>query len=431
MGFRTAASFWGITSLAVGVLAPGVANADQDAALRHVVDQEIQYANRSLARGDDVSTVVAETVDKLIDLAAFSDKIFGRYSRKVLSDHERLVSQDEFNAFVRRKHAQLLEAFRDRLLSDVVEHARSLALRRLRVLEADARGKEGKVTVLAAGSGPDSLQLELYLRKEEDEWRVWDASVQGMRASKHYHSLVANILKKRYSHGVLIAALTEQDFVVLEDFSTSLLDTMPDGWRWRPKHNDSPKDYRVVDNGKKRYLVARDAGQSVPIMTSAKWNPFEHPILTWCWRVDALPPGGDERYNDTNDSAAGVYVTYSEHWFTHLPKHNKFVWSSTLLEGTSGRRDMIARPYFHVVESGSTNKGRWVFEAVDVLESYRSTYGGDPDDRTVGIGVLTDANSTSSVAKAAYADFRVWPREAMESGRVEDYCDCLSEADAP
>ena len=428
MDMRAAAAFM-IVASTVTVLLPSGAGANEDESLRRVLDQEIQYVNRALARGDEVSVTAAQTVDRLVDVASLGDRIFGRYSRKVLSGHERLISQDEFNAFVHRKHAQLLVAFRSRLLADVSEHVRSAPIRRLRLVKADASGTDGKATVMATSSGSDSLRLVLLLRKEEGEWRVEDASVQGRRVSKHYRAMLGDNIKKGYSHGVLIAALAEQEFVVLEDFSTSRLDTMPDGWRWRPKHRNSLKDYRVLDSGKGRYLAARDAGQSVPIMTSARWNPFEFPILTWCWRADALLPGGDERYNNTNDSAAGVYVTYSEHWLTGLPKHSKFVWSSTLPEGTSGRRNMIARPYFHVVESGAANKGQWVFESVDVVEAYRSTYGGDPDDRTVGIGVLTDANSTASVAEAAYADFRVWPRETLESGRLKDYCDCLREMD--
>ncbi|MBT6146819.1 MAG: DUF3047 domain-containing protein, partial [Gemmatimonadetes bacterium] len=150
------------------------------------------------------------------------------------------------------------------------------------------------------------------------------------------------------------------------------------------------------------------------------------PIMTWCWRADVLPPGGDERFTHTNDSAAGIYVIYSQNWLG-LPRQIKYVWSTTLPEGTVDRRDMIARPYFFVLESGEARAGEWVFEMTDVEANYQRVFGSRPKDRTLGIGLLTDANSTDSYAEAYYADIRVWSREARDEGRIADYCGDLRE----
>ena len=156
------------------------------------------------------------------------------------------------------------------------------------------------------------------------------------------------------------------------------------------------------------------------------WNPREYPILTWCWRATSLPPGGSERVNHLNDSAAGLYAIFGKNW-VGIPQQIKYVWSTTLPVGTVDRRKKFARPYFFVLESGTDRLGRWTFEQVDLHENFRRVYGGKPRSRTLGIGVLTDGNNTHAHVAADYADVRVWTREALASGGVHNYCECLEE----
>ena len=167
-------------------------------------------------------------------------------------------------------------------------------------------------------------------------------------------------------------------------------------------------------------MTARDSTYSVIVGKFVHWNPRHYPILSWCWRANALPPGGNEFLDDMNDSAAGIYVIFSR--FLGIPKQLKYVWSTTLPEGTVGRRDKIFRPWFFVVESGEANLGKWTFEHVDLVQHHRAKLGGRPADRTIGLGLLTDANSTGAYAEANYADLRVWTREAFDGGRVTNHC---------
>ena len=140
-------------------------------------------------------------------------------------------------------------------------------------------------------------------------------------------------------------------YIVIEDFATTPLDSLPRGWRWRGKDDDKPKLYAVREANGHRYLAAQDTGHSVVLMKRFHWDPRQYPIMTWCWRADALPPGGDERYTETNDSAAGVHVIFSHNWLG-IPRQIKYVWSTTLAPGTVSRRKGIARPWFVVLESG-------------------------------------------------------------------------------
>ncbi len=209
-------------------------------------------------------------------------------------------------------------------------------------------------------------------------------------------------------------------YIVLEDFATTPLDSLPDGWRWRRKDNDKPKLYAVRESANgRRYLAAQDTGHSVVLMKRFHWDPRQYPIMTWCWRADALPPGGDERYTETNDSAAGVHVIFSRN-LLGVPRQIKYVWSTTLAPGTVSRRKGFARPWFVVLQSGSEKLGQWLQEWVDLERDHQRVLSPKLPQKTIGIALLTDANSTRGYAAAAYADFRVWPRAALP--QIPNYC---------
>ncbi len=222
------------------------------------------------------------------------------------------------------------------------------------------------------------------------------------------------------------ATAVQNDFIVIEDFSGTPVGSLPNEWGWRDKDEDKPKLYQVKEVNGRHYLAARDTTDSVVLIKQVSWNPQEYPIMTWCWRADALPKGGDERYTETNDSAVGVYVIFSKNWLG-IPRQIKYLWSTTLPQGTVDRREGIARPWFVVLESGAEKRGQWTFEQVDIYRDYERILKSKPANRMIGIGILTDANSTHSYAEGAYADFRVWPREASAQGKIFNYCDGLEE----
>lgn len=216
----------------------------------------------------------------------------------------------------------------------------------------------------------------------------------------------------------------QDDYIVIEDFSASHLDSLPSGWSWRDKDDDKPKLYAVQETNGQRYLAAQDTGLSVVLFKRANWNPQLYPIMTWCWRANQLPPGGDERFTETNDSAAGVYVMVSKTFLLGIPRMIKYAWSTTLTKGTIGRRKGIGRPWVIVLESGPEKKDQWTLEQVDLERDHERTFKGELPDKIIAIAVLTDANQTRSYAEAAYADFRAWPKAAL--GHIPNYCATLA-----
>ncbi len=220
-----------------------------------------------------------------------------------------------------------------------------------------------------------------------------------------------------FSGGAGRAALAGPDRIVLEDFSKGRVGEFPPGWGWRGKDDDKPKRYTIQQEDGRRHLNAKDDGLSVMIIKKTPWSLRDYPILTWRWRVKALPDGGDERVGEKNDSAAGLYVIFSQNWF-RIPKSIKYVWSTTLPVGTVADRKLIGRPRVLVLRSGKARVGEWVTERVDLYEDYKRVWGGEPDEKTVGIAILTDADVTHTFAEADYADIVVSKEQTSPPPRV-------------
>ena len=206
-----------------------------------------------------------------------------------------------------------------------------------------------------------------------------------------------------YSFPYMIAELGEYDSVILEDFEDDEEGSIPYGWTWRDQDKDKNKPYRVRVESGNHYLEATDEGESVILGKDIRWNLGDFPYISFRVRIIRIPEGGDERDDRRVDSAAGVYITLKKKFFGRIPESVKYVWSSTLPVGAAVRRRGIGRPWQVVFGSGEEGLGEWRTYVFDLREAYEDTFGGDSPSRSVGIGVLSDANSLDS--QQAYADY--------------------------
>jgi hypothetical protein len=206
--------------------------------------------------------------------------------------------------------------------------------------------------------------------------------------------------------------------LVLEDFEEGPLDGLPPGWKARRYGNAGQPPYRIREEGGNRFLRAEDRGENVMLYKEVRWNAQEYPYLGFRWRIRAVPEGADERREDKADSAAGLYLSYRRR-LGIVPESVKFVWSGSLAEGSAFRRRGVGMPWTVVAGSGAPD-GSWrtfVFRTEDV---FRETFGSDPGDRPLGIGLLTDANSTGSLAAADYDDIIVYRSAPSAVGEIRE-----------
>ena len=387
------------------------------------LQREVAQLNRLLASpsADLRSDLITVTGD-LVDFGLLAEKSFGGYCESSLDSYRDTKGESELGSLIANCKRDLSMAYRDRVFADFTRVMGYNVEGRLEILGYNLMQSAGIVRAhLISARG--NFAIEIELRRIDGGWKIIDVDLGTIKVSRHYSKLGRSVTRANYSLPVLVAKLKQRPYVILEDFSSSSVGQLPSGWSWRDRDDDKPKPYKINASNRRHYLAAQDSGGSVILLKFSHWNPREFPILTWCWRASTLPSDGDERYDHTNDSAAGLYVNFSTNWIG-LPKHIKYVWSTTLPVGTVDRRKRIARPWFFVVESGTEKLGNWVFERVDLSRDYDQVYSGRPAKRTVGLGILTDANSTDSIARADYADVRAWTREADIRGDVQDHCSC-------
>lgn len=254
------------------------------------------------------------------------------------------------------------------------------------------------------------LVVTVNLIKKQDTWLIYNLSTAQSGLTRFLKGKVRNILDQGYSREVALSRLKDLPYLLIDDFSLSEIGALPPGWGWREKDNDKIKQkppYKVMEESGNRYLNAVDEGQSVILIKEFKWNIRKYPCLSWRWRVHSIPAGGDERYDETNDSAAGVYIIYYQN-FLGIPKVVKYAWSSSLDVCETTQRDkMINRPFVIVAQSGKARLGEWITEEFNAYENYIEAFGEEPPDQTVAVCILSDANKTNSVSVADYDDLIV------------------------
>ena len=389
------------------------------------LQSEVKTLNALLTNpGPDLEQKRSQLMDRTVDFGVLSSRTFKDYCEETLEDYENRKRQQ----LVELCQQQLVEVYRKRLVADLSIYFGHSTIPLLHIVDYQLSGDEGYAE-LTGEIADGKLDLRCYVQWMGNGWKIVDLAIGDKRISEKYRTLCQYILEKEYSLPVLAAYLEHRDYIVLEDFSTTLPGYLPGDWGWRQKDENKPKLYQVIAENGRHYLAAQDTGSTVILLKYSHWNPRQYPILTWCWRVNSLPPGGNERLNHVNDSAAGIYVIFSTNWLG-VPKQIKYVWSSTLPEGTVDRRQKIFRPWFFVVESGEKNLGKWTFEQVDIYRDHRRVFDSTPKKRTIGLGILTDANNTKSYAEAYYADMRVWSKDALDKGLIEDYCSGLGNGSA-
>lgn len=195
------------------------------------------------------------------------------------------------------------------------------------------------------------------------------------------------------------AAGQSPDVITLEDFSQFQVGAFPDTWQclWTQK-GAAKKIYAVQADEKGKYLRARAVNCSVPIAKKVQCDLKVYPFLSWQWRVNELPTGGDERYKKTGDSAAAIYVIFPG-WIR--PANIKYVWSASLPVGTVTDSPYSSKTKVVVLRNQSTPLGTWVREKVNVYQDFQRLFGQEPEP-VKAFGIMTDSDNTKSTAEGDY-----------------------------
>lgn len=192
-----------------------------------------------------------------------------------------------------------------------------------------------------------------------------------------------------------------RDVFVIDTFSgcISQKNGLPCGWHPTQR---TVEMFSVQKSDGNHYVKIKTRGGNTTIGCKIKGDISEYPFLCWKWRIHRLPSGAREDVKWISDSGAGVYVIFRG--TLRLNRIIKYVWSSTLPEGTVTESPFNGRAKIKVLRSGEGLLGSWVNEKVNVKEDYIKLFGSEPPD-VEAIAIMSDADNTRSFVEADYDDF--------------------------
>ena len=186
--------------------------------------------------------------------------------------------------------------------------------------------------------------------------------------------------------------------LIIADFSAKVgKNGVPLGWQL--KERSGKANLAVIKDGDIYALRMRSANDSFAIQKRVNVSTLQYPILSWKWKVLALPEGGDFRDHDTDDQAAQLFLAFASR------KIIVYLWDTTAPKGLIA--DAYAPPFMKVkaivVRSGYTETGKWLSETRNAYEDFKKLFGEEPPP-IIGIRLQINSQHTETMGESLFAD---------------------------
>lgn len=211
-------------------------------------------------------------------------------------------------------------------------------------------------------------------------------------------------------------------------FSRSEPGEPPPGWSPYVTRLKKETVYEVVRSGDQTVLRASADGSASALIHRVRFDPLQYPVLRWRWRVPALIANADNRRLGLEDSPVRVIVAFDDDTAKLSPMERvaflqfrmltqqtlpfatlMYIWDNDADRGSIIPNAHTSRVKMIVADTGAENVGVWREETRNIVEDFRRAFGKDPPP-VKWIGVMTDADSTRSTARAYYGDIHVSAR---------------------
>lgn len=164
----------------------------------------------------------------------------------------------------------------------------------------------------------------------------------------------------------------------------------------------TPTEYQIIHGETNSCL--RGVAKKTCSAFSVKLDiaPPPHLKLRWHWKIEGVAPRGSERDLKRFDHAARVFIAFDT--FIGPPRTINYMWASEEKAGTALEHPKSGRAQIIVLQSGNTHAKEWITEERDVTADWRRMFGDRPMPKIVGLGLMTDSDSTASPLTGYYTD---------------------------
>lgn len=172
--------------------------------------------------------------------------------------------------------------------------------------------------------------------------------------------------------------------------------------RWPTRSFEGETEYRVVDKDGQSVLQARANQQASALYLEREIDLTQTPYLKWCWQVDRIYPGLNERTKAGDDYPARVYVAHKTGILPWQVQSVNYVWSSTQAAGTAWPNAFTQRAQLLALQGGDQQVGEWVAEVRNVREDYQRLFG-ERHDHIDGVALMSDGDNAGGNATAWFS----------------------------
>jgi hypothetical protein len=174
---------------------------------------------------------------------------------------------------------------------------------------------------------------------------------------------------------------------------------------WQVQEFAGTARFRVDEVGGTGVVRLESEASSFALHRDVEMDLAEFPYLTWTWRVDVLPEGGDVRRRETDDQAAQLYIVFPRFPAMFRSRILGYVWDGTAPAGSSLASVNTSLARIMVVESGPAKAGRWIEMTRNILEDYRRLFNEEPP-RVGKVSLVINSQHTRSRAVSWFGPIR-------------------------
>jgi len=181
---------------------------------------------------------------------------------------------------------------------------------------------------------------------------------------------------------------------------------VPPGWVL--DRNAGNPTLSLKKDGDAVYLhLVSEGRSSFGIKKAVQVDIRQYPYLTWRWKANRLPKGGDVRRHSRDDQALQLYVAFQPLGFPAKLKTPVigYIWDNEAPKGWMGRSPKVGADKLRYVVSrnGTDQMDTWYTEKRNIYADYRRLFkdvsGGEPRGPTKGIALYIDSQDTKSQAE--------------------------------
>jgi hypothetical protein len=202
---------------------------------------------------------------------------------------------------------------------------------------------------------------------------------------------------------------------------------------WTPLHFPKIKEhtlYSVHAEGGETYLKAVSRASASALVCTKPFNVYEHPIVTWRWKIDNVYVKGDATGKAGDDYPLRVYIAFAmdpkeaglferlkyksaKMLYGHELPHTtvNYIWANKKHDETILTSTYTERSKLILLQQGAARVGTWQTEEIDILTDYEKAFGKKPP-ALATLAIMNDSDNTGE-SSVSYIDYiHVYSREA-------------------